>query len=254
MELKLSFNENAENYDRWRPRYCPELFADIAAYAGLQKRAAALEVGPGTGQATQPFLDLGCRVTAVEPGEHMAAILLKKYQKYPNFSVQNGFFEDFSAPSGSFDLIYAGTAFHWVPPEIGYPKAKDFLRPGGTLALFWNTPVIPDTESDAMESAYRHFFPNESRPQKFPQKKFDKREALMHEYGFSFVQRRYYYKERVLSTKEYLLLLDTYSDIRTMEQGRKEAFLREIEQAILSCGGFVHIQDIMDLHLGKNLE
>ena len=66
MEKKLSFNENADNYDRLRPRYCSELFADIAAYAGLKKGAAALEVGPGTGQATQPFLDLGCRVTAVE--------------------------------------------------------------------------------------------------------------------------------------------------------------------------------------------
>ena len=38
-----------------------------------------------------------------------------------------------------------------------------------------------------------------------------------------------------------------------MEPGRKEAFLREIEGAILDCGGFVHIRDIMDLHLGKNL-
>ena len=114
MEKKLSFNENADNYDRLRPRYCSELFADIAAYAGLKKGAAALEVGPGTGQATQPFLDLGCRVTAVEPGEHMAAVLARKYQEYPDFSVQNCFFEDFSAPPGSFDLIYAATSFHWA--------------------------------------------------------------------------------------------------------------------------------------------
>ena len=32
MEKKLSFNENADNYDRLRLRYCQELFADIAAY------------------------------------------------------------------------------------------------------------------------------------------------------------------------------------------------------------------------------
>lgn len=253
MEKKLSFNENADNYDRLRPRYCSELFADIAAYAGLKKGAAALEVGPGTGQATQPFLDLGCRVTAVEPGEHMAAVLARKYQEYPDFSVQNCFFEDFSAPPGSFDLIYAATSFHWVPSEIGYLKGKGFLRSGGTLALFWNTPVIQNPESDAMQPAYRRFFPNESRPPQFPQERFDKREALMHKYGFSFVQRRYYYKERVLSAEEYLLLLGTYSDILTMEPSRKEAFLREIEGAILDCGGFVHIRDIMDLHLGKNL-
>ena len=53
MEKKLSFNENADNYDRLRPRYCQDLFADIAAYAGLQEGAAALEVGAGTGQAVR---------------------------------------------------------------------------------------------------------------------------------------------------------------------------------------------------------
>lgn len=37
MEKKLSFNENADNYDRLRLRYCQELFADIAAYAGLAR-------------------------------------------------------------------------------------------------------------------------------------------------------------------------------------------------------------------------
>ena len=68
----------------------------------------------------------------------------------------------------------------------------------------------------------------------------------MHKYGFSFVQRRYYYKERVLSAEEYLLLLGTYSDILTMEPGRKEAFLREIEgrfwtAAVLSTSGILWI-------------
>ena len=104
-----------------------------------------------------------------------------------------------------------------------------------------------------MQPAYQRFFPDESRPPQFPQERFDKREALMHKYGFSFVQRRYYYKERILTAKEYILLLDTYSDVRIMEPDRKEAFFREIEEAILGCGGMVHIQDIMDLHLGKNL-
>ena len=140
-----------------------------------------------------------------------------------------------------------------MPEEAGYPKAKKLLRPGGTLALFWNTPVIQNPESDAMQPAYQCFFPDESRPPQFPQERFDKREALMHKYGFSSVQRRYYYKERILTAKEYILLLDTYSDVRIMEPDRKEAFFQEIEEAILGCGGMVRIRDIMDLHLGKNL-
>ena len=132
MEKKLSFNENADNYDRLRPRYCQELFADIAAYAGLQEGAAALEVGAGTGQATGPFLERGCQVTAIEPGAQLAGILNQKHRESAKLSVKNCLFEDFSAPSGSFDLIYAGTAFHWVPEEAGYPKAKKLLRGSAT--------------------------------------------------------------------------------------------------------------------------
>ena len=56
-ELRMKFDEDEINYDRWRPGYPDELFQ------------AALEVGIGTGQATRPFLEAGCRVTAVELGE-----------------------------------------------------------------------------------------------------------------------------------------------------------------------------------------
>lgn len=95
MEKKLSFNENADNYDRLRLRYCQELFADIAAYAGLQEGAAALEVGAGTGQATGPFLERGCQVTAIEPGAQLAGILNQKHRESAKLSVKNCLFEDF---------------------------------------------------------------------------------------------------------------------------------------------------------------
>lgn len=201
MEKKLSFNENADNYDRLRPRYCQELFADIAAYAGLQEGAAGTGGGRRDRAGYRTLSGEGLSGDGDRAGGAAGRILNQKHRESAKLSVKNCLFEDFSAPSGSFDLIYAGTAFHWVPEEAGYPKAKKLLRPGGTLALFWNTPVIQNPESDAMQPAYQRFFPDESRPPQFPQERFDKREALMHKYGFSFVQRHYYYKERILTGK-----------------------------------------------------
>lgn len=29
MDKRFTFNEDVKNYDRWRPRYCKELFNDI---------------------------------------------------------------------------------------------------------------------------------------------------------------------------------------------------------------------------------
>src|SRR6266704_6266427 len=68
------FNEVPELYDRVRPAYPDELFADLVAITGMGRRSPVLEVGCGTGQATRSLAALGCSVTAVEPGAGMAAL------------------------------------------------------------------------------------------------------------------------------------------------------------------------------------
>jgi len=39
---------------------------------------------------------------------------------------------------GAYDLLVSAQAWHWVDPVVAMPKAAALLRPGGTLALFWN--------------------------------------------------------------------------------------------------------------------
>ncbi len=46
MDFKTIFEQVPEQFDRWRPRYCEELFADPIAYAGLTSGSEVLEVGP----------------------------------------------------------------------------------------------------------------------------------------------------------------------------------------------------------------
>ena len=45
------FEEVPELYDRVRPTYPDELFADLVGFTGMSRRAVVLEVGCGTGQA-----------------------------------------------------------------------------------------------------------------------------------------------------------------------------------------------------------
>src|SRR5260370_36469389 len=68
------FNEVPQLYDRVRPTYPDELFADLAAITGMDRRSSVLEVGCGTGQATRSLAALGYPVTAIEPGAGMAAL------------------------------------------------------------------------------------------------------------------------------------------------------------------------------------
>ncbi len=168
MDLRKAFDEDAANYDRFRPRYCPQLFADIIAFCGLNESKRALEIGIGASQATQPFLETGALITAVELGENLAAYSRQKFLDYPNIKIVNGCFEDYE-DGQRYDLIYSATAFHWIDPEIGYPKARRLLRKGGSLALFWNRPFAAMEDNPMhveMQNVYSKYRPGSAKPKR----------------------------------------------------------------------------------------
>ena len=110
MDFRKVFDRIPEEFDRWRPRYCGELFADLIQYAALGTDKTVLEIGPGTGQATEPILKTGCAYTAIELGEHLTAFMKEKFDRYKNFSIVNDDFETHDFGKGSFDLVYSAAA------------------------------------------------------------------------------------------------------------------------------------------------
>lgn len=59
-----------------RPRYCDELYKDLIEYAELGPGKTVFEIGPGTGQATEPILKTGCSYLAIELGENFTEFIL----------------------------------------------------------------------------------------------------------------------------------------------------------------------------------
>lgn len=127
---RAGFDEVAELYDRVRPCYPDELFDDLAA--ALPRSPVIVEVGPGTGQATQGLVARGASVTAVELGAHLAAVLARNL---PTVDIVIGPFENVGLAPGSFDAVVAASSYHWVPPEARMTRPAALLRPGGHLAL-----------------------------------------------------------------------------------------------------------------------
>ncbi len=88
------FDEVPALYDRVRPTYPDELFADLAAITGMEQGSSVLEVGCGTGQATRSLAALAYSVTAVEPGAGMAEIARQRMATFPNVEVETSSFEE----------------------------------------------------------------------------------------------------------------------------------------------------------------
>lgn len=112
MGRRETFNEDAENYDRYRPTYPPELFRDIFVYSGVGVGSSLVEIGVGTGQATKPFLEAGCIVCGVELGDKLSAFAAEKFRGNGNFTIHCGDFMEFPIKDASVDLVYSATAFH----------------------------------------------------------------------------------------------------------------------------------------------
>ncbi len=140
-DLGAVFNEVPQLYDRVRPGYPDELFADLVAVTGVDEDSAVLEVGCGTGQATRPLAALGCSVTALEPGAEMAALVRQHLAGCGNVEVEVSTFEQWPDRGRRFDVLVAASAWHWVDPVVGWPRAHELLHPGGWVALLGNVVV-----------------------------------------------------------------------------------------------------------------
>ena len=132
--LRVTFDEDAERYDRARPGYPPAVFDDLAALAEIGPGSRVLEIGCGTGQATVPLAERGCEIVAVELGAGLADVARRNLAGFPKVEVVTAPFESWPLPPEPFDLVLSATAFHWIDPAVRVVKSAQALRPGGTLA------------------------------------------------------------------------------------------------------------------------
>ncbi|WP_395572957.1 class I SAM-dependent methyltransferase [Streptomyces sp. BK79] len=135
-----SFNAAAAQYAANRPSYPPALLDALEEYAGHPLAGArVVDVGAGTGIATARLHARGAAVIAVEPGAGMAAEFRRTL---PDVPLVRGNGNALPLADHSADLLTYAQAWHWTDPALAIPEALRVLRPGGTLALWWNTEAL----------------------------------------------------------------------------------------------------------------
>lgn len=154
------FARAAAEYRRGRPGYPPQAIDHLARRLGLARGRAVVDLAAGTGALTRPLLALGCEVAAVEPVAEMRAELPG------TATVLDGTAEHIPLPDGSADAVTVGQAFHWFDGPAALAEIHRVLRPGGSLALLWNSRVADDPINAALEELvgpHRAATPSERR-------------------------------------------------------------------------------------------
>ena len=230
--LRTVFDGVAGLYDEVRPGYPEALFDDVVSLSGIPDGGEILEIGCGTGQATAPFARRGYRVLGVELGGNMAAAARRNLAEYPDVEIKTGNFEEYSVPEDAFDLAVSATAFHWLDPAVAYPKVARALRPGGSVALFWNVHVHADASAGffpATQEIYareapeiwNHSYEGPPQPDDVP----DRTDEIEGSGLFEAVVRRNYHWNQPYDAAGYLKVLNTYSGHRALsEEDRTRLF------------------------------
>lgn len=239
-QLRQTFDEGAELYDRARPGYPPELFDDLVELAELPARARLLEIGCGTGQATVPLARRGYRIVCVELGAGLAAVARRKLAGFPQVEVVQGAFETFEPESSDFDAIVAATAFHWVDPTVRYERSARLLRDRGALAVFGSRHLVPadaDPFFFEVQEVYARLTGAAPSTPPRPEELADPPQEIVTQEieasgHFGTVAVRRYRWDVVYSAEEYVNVLNTYSGHRALPPTTREALLEEIRLRI----------------------
>jgi SAM-dependent methyltransferase len=224
-----SFGSVAEEYDRFRPSYPDALLDDLAAL----RPASVLDIGCGTGKAARALAERGLDVLGLEVDARMAAVARRH-----GVPVEVSAFETWDDRDRSFDLIIAAQAWHWIDPVAGPAKAARLLRPGGTLALFWNH-EDGGTEFDAAYRAHAPHLADAADPAPGRPSYADRLTAS----GlFTDVTAREYPWQRTYTAAEWVGYARTHSDHLLLPAAQLDALTAAMTAAIDARGGTITVR------------
>jgi SAM-dependent methyltransferase len=227
-----SFGQVAELYDQWRPGYPDALYADVLASG---PGGQVLEAGAGTGRATLELARRRASVVAVEPDGAMATIARQRTQGMA-VDVQESTFEDCTVTPGTFDLVVAAQAWHWVDHERGAAVAARALRPDGTLCVWWNWPrELTGPVWEAIHAVYAEHAPALDRRASPRQHPAIDQQVKSTPY-FTHWSTHTYDWTATYDAESYGGLLQTQSDHLLLPPSRRERLIEGVRAAIIHAG------------------
>ncbi|MCO7125228.1 class I SAM-dependent methyltransferase [Sporolactobacillus shoreicorticis] len=155
-------------YLKYRGQYSERLIRTLALKCGLDGKGRLLDLGCGTGKLTFPMARYFSETVGIDVSSDMLQsarsqcelldIHTMKWLKMPS--------EQMSPELGSFRMITAGDAFHWMDRERVLKLSYDLLEQGGALALVGQGHLLGSLSLDwqqAVQRAIDKWFPDFER-------------------------------------------------------------------------------------------
>ena len=247
-EQRLAFGSVAALYDRARPPY-PEAAIDaLLAQARLERGDEVVEVGAGTGKATDQLARRGLRVVAIEPSAQMAAVGEARCRALDDVSFVRAEFESWTPPR-RFPALVCANAWHWIDPATRYRLAFAALASSATIACLW---MLPEWSGcalrDDLRGVYRALVPDleprfpmhpASRPGELAGDWMAEIAATAGRFGDPRIE--WFESAGRFSARSYVEMLSTHQDHIRLSPSRREALTAAIAATIDAAGGTLEL-------------
>lgn len=224
--FKDHFSGVAQGYAAFRPRYRPQLAADLAALC--PQRRLAWDAGCGSGQFSVLLPAVFERVVATDASaEQVAAATV-----HPQIEYRAEKAEASGLPDGAVDLITVAQAAHWFDLPAFYAECMRVAAPGCVLALITYAHMrFPEP----LSGLYWHFYQDVLAPYWPPDRRHVEQAYSTLPFPFAPLTVPPQALEATWGLEQVLGYIDTWSAVRgllaTEGQGRLATFKDGFRQA-----------------------
>jgi SAM-dependent methyltransferase len=255
-QRKHWYSPVAAAYHKVRPRYPQAIIDRVVEITQLSADSNLLEVGCGPAIATPAFAALGCRLLCIEPNPDFYHLAQQTCESYPNVELQNCSFEEWQLESQRYDAVLAASSFHWVSPDVGYPKAAAAIRPGGYFILLWNKELQPSYEVyQQLLAVYQTYTPSLNRTYEDS----TTQAAILDQLGQMAIESGYFKEmqsghlevEITYTIDQYLMLLSTYSPYVKLEAQQRQTLLARLREVLEQNGKTIQLSYVSAFHIAR---
>jgi Predicted methyltransferase (contains TPR repeat) len=228
-----------------RPKYHQSIFSIINSFTRIDESTNILEIGCGTGQATEQLIDSKAKIKCLDIGQNMIDVCRKKFCDYNNVSFYNMPFEEYQT-SEKYDLIYSATAYHWIKQPEGDLLTANLLRENGVFALFRTYNIGKDDPFFIQsQSIYNRYMGKKDANEKENHK-------ILNTTVFEKICNYEYFWNEDYKVDDYLKLVSTYSDHIALGENQLSGLLNELGKLIeTEFNGKVRKKYMTVLEIGK---
>lgn len=170
----------------------------------------------------------------------------------PDVDVLDGVAEVIPLRDGEVDAVVVGETFHWFDPSVALTEIARVLRPGGGLAMLWNTSTWTIETTQWLRDFQRVVAHHKAEAGEYPSGQGRWRDEFEHSREFEDLEHTEFSHTQIMSPRDLLARVASWSWIANLEETERQVVLDEVA-VLIEAQEEIAIPYRTDLYLTRRI-